>query len=75
MLLIEFFVRLQISAKVQFLDRGNYFLQKSLIYSRHFSKQAHFLGVRNPHVGIWVISCAVWYDEPTWGSQVYEGSE
>ena len=51
--------------RVRFLDCGNYLLHGSLIYSCHFMNQKQFLGVCNPHVGIFVGGCAVQDDELT----------
>ena len=51
--------------EVHFLDNWNDLLHNILIYSRHFSKQAHFIGVRDPHVRICVGGCAIWDDERT----------
>ena len=56
--------------KICFLDRAKYLLHKSLFHSRHLTEQAHFLGVRDPHIGVYVGGCAVRIDERTRVSRV-----
>ena len=59
---------------IRFLNRGNDLLQETLLYSRNFSKQMHFLSVRNLYVRIHVGGCSVWDDEWTRVSWINEGS-
>ena len=56
------------------LDCANDFLYKSLFQSRHLTEQAHFLGVRDPHIGVCVGSSAIRNDEKNHVSRVSEGS-
>ena len=58
---------------VQFLDCDNDLLHGIFLYSRHFSKHVHFLGVCNPRVRICVDSSPILDDERTQVSRVDEG--
>ena len=48
-----------------YLGRANNFLDGSLLHSYHLTEQAHFLGVRDPHIGFRVGGRAVQNDERT----------
>ena len=60
--------------EVRFLDSVNNVLHKSLLHSRHFSKQTHFLGVQDLHDVICVSGCAIRDDDQNRVSRVDEGS-
>ena len=52
------------------LERANNLLDEGFFQSRHLTEQAHLLGVRDPHIGVFVGSCSVWNDERTRVSRV-----
>ena len=56
------------------LDRDKCFLQESLFHYRHLTEQAHFLGVRDTHIGFRVGGRAVRNDDRTRVSRLYESS-
>ena len=60
--------------KIQFLDCGNDLFHKSLLNSCKFSKQTHFVGVRNSHSRIIGGVFDIRDDERTRVSWVDEGS-
>ena len=60
--------------QVSCIYRTKYLLDESLLHSRHLTEQAHFLGVRDSHIGVHVGSHAVRNDERTQVSRVNENS-
>ena len=58
--------------QIRFFDCVNNLLDESLFHSRHLTEQAHFLGVRIPHIGVRMGGRAVWNDERTQVSWVCE---
>ena len=55
--------------QVSFIDHANDLLDKSLFYYYHLTEQAHFLDVRDLHIGVRVGGHSFRNDERTWVSQ------
>ena len=56
--------------QVSCLEHAKSFLDKSLLHYHHLTEQAHFLVVRDPHIGVRVGGHAAWNDERTRASKV-----